>query len=376
MAINSAPKVKGGVKFVNVQKNQFFSILKKRVDEHFTTNNLTRYGNSTLVIKTVILLSVYLLPFACLLYFQPGWWISLALWTVMGFGIAGLGMSVMHDGNHGSYSSRKSVNWLMGHVLNVMGGSTYNWKLQHNILHHTYTNIADMDDDIAPKPGLRLCPHSKVSKVHKYQWIHGFLLYSLTTLFWVTAKDFIQYVKYKKSKVSAASKKESRWILTKTIVLKVVYFAAFFIVPILVIEIPFIEILAGFLIMHVIAGLLLTVIFQLAHSLEGTSHPLPGNDRILENDWAIHQMQTTMNFSPNNKWLSWYVGGLNFQVEHHLFPRISHVHYPAIAAIVKSTAAEFSVPYLEHKSFRQALKAHVQFLKKLGKLPNLEEAIG
>jgi linoleoyl-CoA desaturase len=294
----------------------------------------------------------------------------------MGIGVAGLGMSVMHDGNHGSYSSNKRVNWLMGHILNIMGGSTYNWKLQHNILHHTYTNITHMDDDIASKPTLRLSPHTKRSKLHQYQWIHGFFLYGLTTLFWVTAKDFIQYVKYKRNKVSNVSQRESNWILAKTIILKVLYFCTYFIAPIVLFDIPFVQVLTGFLLMHFIAGLVLTMIFQLAHSLEGTSHPLPNEHGVLENDWAIHQMKTTTNFSPDNKLLSWYVGGLNYQVEHHLFPRISHIHYPAIAGIVKSTAEEFNVPYLQYKTFGLAMNAHIRFLKKLGKLPDLEEAIG
>jgi len=128
--------------------------------------------------------------------------------------------------------------------------------------------------------------------------------------------------------------------------------------------------------MHFLAGVILTVVFQLAHSLEGTTHPMPNDKGIVANDWAIHQMNTTMNFSPRNKWLSWYVGGLNFQVEHHLFPRIAHVHYPAIAPIVQAVAAEFHVPYLAHARFRTAFSAHVDFLKKLGRAPDWKDAIG
>lgn len=367
---------KGAVKFVSQHKSTFYATLKKRVDEYFTSNNLSRFGNKTLVVKTIVLLCMYTLPFGILLYFQPGFGISLALWMVMGLGIAGLGMSVMHDGNHGSYSSSKLVNYVMGHVLNIMGGSTYNWKLQHNLLHHTYTNIDQMDDDIASKPALRLCPHAPVKKAQRYQWIHGFFLYSLTTLFWVTAKDFIQYARYKKSGVSAASKSGNNWILFKMVLLKILYFTTFIIVPVTLFAIPFWQVITGFIVMHLVAGLILTVVFQLAHSLEGTHHPLPNKLGIIENEWAIHQMNTTMNFAPKNKFLSWYVGGLNFQVEHHLFPGISHVHYPHIATIVQLTAAEYRIPYLQHNTMTAALKAHVRFLKKLGKLPNPEEVFG
>ncbi len=303
-----------------------------------------------------------------MLFLNPGWGVSLLLWIIMGIAVAGLGMSVMHDANHGAYSSNQVVNWCMAHVLNIMGGSTINWKLQHNILHHTYTNITGMDDDIASKPVLRLSPHSPQRPAHRYQWWHAFLLYSLTTLYWVTAKDFIQWVRYRDNKVNAAPVGAYRWMLVRLIIGKLLYFSIFLIMPTLFFDIPFLHVITGFLAMHFIAGLILTVIFQLAHSLEGTSHPLPNSQGVIENDWAIHQMNTTMNFSPHNKWLSWYVGGLNFQVEHHLFPRISHVHYPAIAPIVQATAAEFKIPYLQHRSFLIALQCAYRIFKKTGKV--------
>jgi len=367
---------KGAIKFVASHKTDFFATLKRRVDQYFVDNQKKKFGNTIMITKTIVLLLAYLLPFIALLSLSPGWFLSMLLWAIMGIGMAGLGMSVMHDANHGAYSSNPVVNWSMAHVLNLMGGSTVNWKLQHNILHHTYTNITHMDDDIAAKPALRLSPHTPHHISYKHQWWHAFILYGLTTLYWVSAKDFIQWVKYRKRKVNAAPVAEYRMMLVQLIVEKLLYFFAFIVLPVFVFNIPFVQVITGFVLMHFIAGLILTVIFQLAHSLEGTSHPLPDQVGIIRNDWAIHQMNTTMNFSPSNKWLSWYVGGLNFQVEHHLFPRISHVHYPYIAPIVKATANEFGIPYLEHQTFLSALKAHIRFLKQLGRLPDIEEAIG
>ena len=370
------PKLKGQVKFVNKDKNQFFATLKKRVDGYFKENNLSKHANGVLFVKTIVLLLAYVLPFAALLFFQPSFGMSLLLWTIMGFGVAGLGMSVMHDANHGAYSANKVVNFLMAHVLNLLGGSTVNWKLQHNILHHTYTNVVHMDEDIDDKLVLRFSPHTKVKRVHRFQWLYSFLFYGLTTLYWVLGKDFVQYVKFKNNGVNAASAGENRIMLAKIIALKIVYLFVFLVMPTLFFNIPFGQVLAGFLLMHFIAGIILTVVFQLAHSVEGTAHPLPDENGVIENDWAIHQLNTTVNFSRRNKWLSWYVGGLNFQIEHHLFPRISHVHYPAISGIVKSTAEEFGIPYLENQTFGQALNSHIDFLKKLGRLPDLNEAIG
>ena len=366
---------KGAVKFVNREKNLFFSTLKNRIDQYFADQRRSKLGNLQLFVKTLILLILYLSPFMAILIWTPGWTLSLLLWAIMGVGMAGLGMSVMHDANHGAYSSNSLINWCMAHVLNIMGGSTINWKLQHNVLHHTYTNITGMDDDIASKPALRLSPHLPHSVSHRYQWWHAFLLYGLTTLYWVTAKDFIQWVRYRKLKVNVLDESSYRWMLALLIVEKLLYISAFLVLPTMVFDIPFVQVIVGFLLMHFTAGLILTVTFQLAHSLEGTSHPLPDDRGMIENDWAIHQMNTTMNFSTGNKILSWYVGGLNFQVEHHLFPRISHVHYKQIAPIVKATAIEFHIPYLEHKTFFGALRSHITFLKRLGKLPDIGEAL-
>jgi linoleoyl-CoA desaturase len=125
--------------------------------------------------------------------------------------------------------------------------------------------------------------------------------------------------------------------------------------------------------MHYTAGIILSLVFQLAHTVEETTHPMPNAEGIIENDWAIHQLNTTVNFSRKNKVLSWYVGGLNFQVEHHLFPKVCHVHYPEIAPIVKQTAEEFGIPYLEQEHFSNALKSHFAALKRFGTLPHPDE---
>lgn len=368
-------KLKGKVKFVNKNKSLFFPTLRKRVDAYFVENQLSKTANATMVIKSIVLLAGYILPFVALLVWQPAMGVTMALWLLMGLCLAGIGMSVMHDANHGAYSSSKTVNYLMGHSLNLVGGSAFNWKLQHNILHHTYTNVVEMDEDIQDRLVLRFSPHTKVKFYHQLQWVYAFVFYGLLTLYWVLAKDFIQYFLFKKNGVNANSEAENNKMLLKMVILKVVYFFTMLVAPTLLFGIPFLQILLGFLLMHFVAGIILTVVFQLAHTVEGTSHPRPSADGTIENDWAIHQLNTTVNFSKNNKWLSWYVGGLNFQIEHHLFPRVCHVHYPAIAQIVRETAAEYDIPYMENDTFFDALKSHIATLHRFGRLPNINEAI-
>ena len=367
---------KGTIKFIDHDKRQFFNTLKSRVDQHFREQQHSSHANPAMVLKTVVLLLAYVGPFVALLVFQPTFGISLLLWLLMGLAMAGIGMSVMHDANHGAYAANGKVNTWVSYSINILGASGHNWKLQHNLLHHTYTNITHMDDDIDDKPALRFSPHTQVKGIHRFQWLHAFVMYGLTTLYWVFAKDFVQFARYQRNGVIRKSATENRKALLKIYALKITYLAIFIGLPILV-GLPFWSIAVGFVTMHFIAGLVLTVIFQLAHTVEGTSHPLPCAAGNIENEWAIHQMNTTVNFAPHNKWLSWYVGGLNFQVEHHLFPRICHVHYPRIAPIVRQTAAEFGVPYLENRTFWQALRSHIVTLRRFGQMPDLmNEAIG
>ncbi|GHA53861.1 fatty acid desaturase family protein [Pontibacter akesuensis] len=368
--------VKTKVKFVSKDKNLFFATLRKRVDTYFIENNIAKTANTTMVVKSVVLLLGYIMPFILLLALQPALWVSMGLWFIMGLSVAGIGMSVMHDANHGAYSTNKKVNDMMGFTLNLVGGSAFNWKLQHNVLHHTYTNVVEMDEDIQDRLVLRFNPHSKVKFFHKLQWLYAFAFYGLLTLYWVVAKDFVQYALFKKNGVNANSDAKNRTLLLKIVSMKVIYLFTLLAVPPLFFGIPFVQVLLGFLLMHFVAGIILTVVFQLAHTVEGTSHPRPDEHGNIENDWAIHQLNTTVNFSRNNKWISWYVGGLNFQIEHHLFPRVCHVHYPAISSIVRETAAEYGIPYMENETFGQAVNSHIATLRRFGRLPDLNEAIG
>jgi linoleoyl-CoA desaturase len=369
------------IRFVDKDKDKalFFATLRKRVDAYFKENKISKHANSTMVIKTIILMSAYLLPFIFLLAFTPTFQVSLILWTIMGFALSGIGMSVMHDANHGAYSSSHKTNYWLGHTLNLLGGSVFNWKLQHNVMHHTYTNIHNYDDDIADKLILKFNPHTDVKWYHKLQVVYAFLFYGILTLYWAVLKDFIQFHKYTKQGVNTGTKEQNRVIWFKIFLSKVIYWAVLFALPVFVFHIPFMELVWGYLLMQFISGIVLTVVFQLAHTVEGTTHPLPNTDMTIENNWAVHQMNTTVNFSRKSKWISWYVGGLNFQVEHHLFPTICHVHYPQVSEIVKATAEEFGVPYLENETFGAAFKSHCNAIISFGKVPtlaDLNEAIG
>lgn len=362
------------VQFKTGQELQFFHTLRKRVDAYFKEHHLSKNANAAMIVKTIILLSAYIGPFVAILLFQIPFVFALVLWLFMGWAKAGVGMSIMHDANHGAYSKNERVNKLIGYTLNIVGGMTANWKVQHNMLHHTYTNITGIDEDIDTNKIMRFTPHAPHKRIYKGQWWYAFFFYGISTLYWALLKDFTQFYSYRKRGLHKGAQVEYRWLFVRLILAKLTYFFVFFAVPVLA-GIPFWQVLVGFLVMHVSSGIILSVIFQLAHSVEETEHPLPDVQGNMADSWAVHQLRTTMNFATKNKWLSWYVGGLNFQVEHHLFMRICHVHYPAIAPIVKQTAQEFGVPYLEQSTFGAAFRSHIRLLKTLGRTP-LDEIMG
>lgn len=350
---------------------KFFRTLNKRVNSYFKDNNIARTGNWKLHIKSVIMFSLYLSPYFLLLALDLSGWVQLLLTIIMGIGMAGVGMNVMHDANHGSYSSKKWINKVMGSSMYILAGNVYNWQVQHNVLHHTFTNIHGHDEDLDAGSILRFSQHAKWMKIHKFQQYYSIFLYGLLTINWVLTSDFKQTKRYLSKKLSYGKmpKPVTQWSIL--IITKMIYVGVWIVIPIIFFNIVWWKILIGFFIMHYVAGLILSVVFQLAHVVEETEMVLPDETGSVKNTWAIHQLFTTVNFSTKNKVVNWYTGGLNHQVEHHIFPNISHVHYKKISEIVKRTAKEFNLPYHEYATTRKAIISHFKHLKQMGLQPVL-----
>lgn len=348
----------------------FVTILNKRVNDYFKTGGMSRHANPEMVIKTIIMFGLYFGPYLLILTgVATGTAWQLGLVIIMGLGLAGIGLSVMHDANHGAYSTRRWINTTIGYSLNLIGANAFNWKIQHNVLHHSFTNVHEEDEDISPRGVLRLSPHSEWKYMHQFQHIYAWFLYGLMTLVWMVVKDFVRIVRYDKNGMAKKSNAniKNEWIIL--LCTKLFYVGYIFVLPLLLTDLVWWQILIGIFIMQYLAGFILAIIFQPAHVIEGTEYPLPDGNRMLENNWAVHQLLTTTNFATNSTWFSWYVGGLNFQIEHHLFPNICHVHYRNIAGIVKETAQEFGLPYHCKQTFWDAIASHARLLKQLGKRP-------
>lgn len=357
------------VKFPRVDSAKFFKTLNNRVNNYFKENNISRTGNWKLYLKTATMFAIYLTPYFLILTLNLPLWVLLLFTIIMGVGMAGVGMNVMHDGNHGSYSSKKWVNKLMGSSIYILAGNKYNWEVQHNVLHHTYTNIHGMDEDLEAGRVMRFHEHSEWRRFHKFQQYYGFLLYGLLTFNWAITTDFFQTKNYLKRKLSYGKMPSPLKQWSNVFISKAIYFSMWIVIPMLVMSIAWWQILLGFFIMHYVAGVILSVVFQLAHVIEATEMPLPDKSGTMKNTWAIHQLFTTVNFSTKNRIVNWFTGGLNHQVEHHIFPNISHVHYTKISKIVRETAQEFNLPYHEYKTMRKAIISHFKHLKHMGMKP-------
>jgi linoleoyl-CoA desaturase len=292
---------------------EFTQTLNKRVNEYFKTNNISRVGNTEMVIKTVVMFGLYFIPYALILggvVTGLGWMFVLVL--VMSLGLAGIGLSVMHDANHGAYSNKKWLNTLLGYSLNMVGANAFNWKIQHNVLHHTYTNVHEEDEDISPRGVLRLSPHSNWKWFHKYQFIYAWFLYGLMTIVWMVFKDFVRIIRYQQNGLARSNNANivKEWLIL--IATKLVYISYIFVIPFLVTSLSGWQILFGILTMHYIAGFILAIIFQPAHVIEGTEYPLPDEHHKLENTWAVHQLHTTTNFGNKSRWFSWVCRRVKF----------------------------------------------------------------
>jgi linoleoyl-CoA desaturase len=357
------------IKYISDDKQkQFASTLRRNVKDYFDKKGISMKGNLGLMIKTGIMISIYLVPFILLLILPMNIWEGILMAVLMGIGAAGVGMGVMHDAVHGSFSKKKWVNNLFGGTLYLLGSNVNNWKIQHNILHHTHTNINGLDQDINSKGPIRLSEHARYLKIHRFQFIYAFFFYGLMT-FSKLISDFSNLIDYSKAGLTAKQGVNPKTEMLKMILYKSVYLLIILGLPIWLTGFTWWQVLLGFFIMHWTVGIILSVIFQMAHVVEGAEQPEPDENGVVHCDWAIHQLKTTSDFARNNLFLGWYIGGLNFQIEHHLFPNISHIHYRNLSRIVEKTAKDFGLTYNLKPTFFSAFASHVRRLKALGRPP-------
>ncbi len=344
--------------------NMFYQSLKKSVEQYFKDNNIKKTGDWRLYSKTIILVLSAISFYSILMFAHPPVWVSLIVCVVLGFNLASIGFSIMHDANHGAFSTKTWVNDLLGLSMNTMGASALFWKQKHNIIHHTYTNVDGLDDDIAKSPIIRQCESQKWVKAHKVQHLYLLPAYAMSAIFWVFIMDFKKYFSHMIFTTPLWKMTLKNHIIFWAT--KVGYVAFYMVLPAMVWG--FGPWLLGYFVLQASLGLSLSIVFQLAHVVENTEfeHVAIDQSKHIDTAWAEHELRTTSNFAMGNPVISWFLGGLNYQVEHHLFPRVCHVHYPAISKIVQEKCKEFNMPYNYYPTFTGALFSHLRLMHKLG----------
>jgi len=351
---------------IHFQKDNklFHQDILKKVKEYFEATGVSDKANWFMYFKSFFYLGVLTGAYLLLILGGFSLWINNLLWIVIGLSSVFTAVNVGHDAIHGSYSKRKWVNKLMGHSFSMVGANPYIWSKTHNIVHHTYTNIDGHDEDIESVPFARLSPSQKWLPIQKYQYIWLLLLYPLGTLAWVFKKDYVKFFQKQIGNYNNSHHPKREYFYL--FFFKLLYYFIFIAVPIMLIDMPWYVVFGGFVLGHLFEGFAIAIIFMLAHVVEKAQFPVPESDGLINYNWAVFQMHTTANFGRDSWLTAFLTGGLNFQIEHHLFPNVSHVHYPEISKIIEKSAKEHDVPYYDYPSFYDAFKSHVRLLKALG----------
>jgi len=342
----------------------FLAAVRRRVGDHFKATGKRERDQPAMYLKTAVIFVWLTGSWALLVFAAQTWWQALPAAVSLAMALAAVGFSIQHDGGHNAYSRRRWVNKLAARSLDLVGASSYLWHWKHAVIHHTYTNVTGVDTDIEIGAAVRVTPHQERRWFHRWQHLYLFPLYGITAARWHLWGDFkevatgwmgphrIPRPKGRDLRIFVGGKLFSvGWFLVLPMVFHPVWL-----------------VLCAYLLITAMMGVAMSIVFQLAHCVGEADFPVPDpqTDR-LEDSWAVHQVATTVDFARGNRALSWWLGGLNFQIEHHLFPQVCHVHYPAIAPIVEQTCQEYGIPYRAHPTFWAGIVSHYRWLRQMGR---------
>jgi len=370
--LESLPRTSAETKQVKFGKcDGFMQALRERVDAYFVETGQVKRDHWRMYVKTVVILSWITASYIGLIFFAVAWWQALLLSMSLGLAMAAVGFNIQHDGGHGAYSRFPIVNNMMAFTLDILGGSSFIWKRTHNVVHHSYTNVTGVDGDIDLGFMGRLSPHQERYGFHRFQHFYLWFLYGFITFKWQFRDDYLGLIAGKVGNTRIFRPKG--WNAVALVVGKLIFITLAFVIPFSLHA--WYNVLLCFFAASFVQGVVLSVVFQLAHVVEHADFPMPEEESLrIENAWAVHQVETTVDFAQTSRLVNWYTGGLNFQIEHHLFPQICHIHYPALAKIVEDTSREFGVSYNAHPTARSAIASHYRWLRQMGRADVVTDA--
>lgn len=174
-------------------KQSLHTELKKRVQAYFDENGINATGNPKLFTKALIMIIGFITVFVHVVFFTPAWYFALGECFLLGGFVAAIGFNVMHDGSHGSFSTKKGVNRIAASSISLLGANHFMWNMKHNMIHHSFTNVDGVDDDIQIGALMRMAPTQKRYKVHRFQHFYFWALYMLLYIFWIFFSDYNKY---------------------------------------------------------------------------------------------------------------------------------------------------------------------------------------
>lgn len=315
-------------------------------------------GDPRLLGKSALLLIWFGASYGVLLA-APGLLVALLAAVSLGLAAAGMGFGIFHDANHGTLFRYSAANRLAARCCCVLlGPARAFWRIKHQGLHHRSPNVAGWDDDVDARGFLRLTPDEPWQPRFRHQQVQALLFYGMNTIEWFFWKDFACLARGRLNRWQKA--RLSRGEQGELLLCKALYFALMVAPPFLLLPLPWA--LGAFAMFHLVFSWTLTAVFQLAHLTPGMRFgPVRPGD-----DWAMHQMRTTANFAVRSRIITGFTGGLNHQIEHHLFPHVAHTHYPALRPVVRRAALRHGLPYHDLGSMREALGQHFALLQMLG----------
>ena len=351
------------VTFQNDKPSEFYITLGKRVSNYFKENKQNRKATPLYWFKIFSLLAMFFGLYALVLIFAEYYAVVLGAYLGMGVLIVSILFAIGHDSVHNAVSSNQKVNYFMGYIWNFFGISSYFWRLKHNVSHHAFTNIPGSDGDLDQTKLLRLNPMSPRTPIHRYQHLYAMAIYSLLGPYIIFIRDF-KLLKEKKFGNMIIDKHPTKEVVI--IVLSKIWFALLMVViPVMVTGLSWGSILLATFAMMFVAGIFTAIVSFPVHVTYDSDYALPNDQGIVEMDFMTHQILTTVDYSAENKFIHWFFGGINTHVVHHMFPGVNHIHYYDLTKIVKETAAEYNIRYV-NKSFSTVMRDHLLFLRELG----------
>ncbi|MFP4416753.1 MAG: fatty acid desaturase family protein [Chitinivibrionales bacterium] len=339
---------------------EFHRALNSRVNEYFISKRIPRTATASMYLKTALVLFAFFGSYVLLVFWADTIWEGIILSIFLGFSAAGIGMNIQHDASHGAYSKNPGVNRLLSMTLDLIGGSSYMWQWKHVRFHHTFVNIPDYDTDIDLGHLAHITPKQKKLWYHRWQQFYLWPMYSLLAVKWQFFDDFSSLILGRLGKHKIPRPKGVDLLVF--VIGKATFFSIAFVIPLMV-RTP-LQVFVFYLFAALVAGITLSLIFILPHTVEESEFPLPSNGRI-DHSRDKHQIRVTADFARGHRIFSWLVGSLNYHREHHLFPRICHVHTPHLAAIMDEVCDSAGVKHVEHPSYTEGMASHFRFLKKM-----------